>query len=660
MLIIGVDTGGTFTDFIWQDGADSGEYKRLSTPHNPAEAVLAGLKHLAGEKTFQLVHGSTVATNALLEKKGARTALITNRGFEDIIEIARQNRPNLYDLQVSKNPPLVPKMLRFGVPGRIGPQGEVIEKLSEADLQALLKQLEQAQVESLAVSLLFSFNNPKHELLLGEQLQKFQLPISLSHQILAEFREYERTSTTLINAYVSPKMDRYLAQIAAESNAKVFRIMQSNGGSISAETARRESVRTILSGPAGGAVGAAEIGRQSGQHKLISFDMGGTSTDVALIDEKLPLTTESTIASYPIKVPMINIHTVGAGGGSIARLDRGGSLQVGPESAGADPGPICYGKGQELTVTDANLYLGRLIPDHFLGGGMQLQTEKVTQKMEDFAERLGLEPVDLAEGILSVANSAMEGAIKKISVERGFDPREFTLFSFGGAGGMHAVDLAELLQMPQVMVPTSPGILSACGMLMADVIKDYSQTVMLNEQQADHTLLDKLFTPLMKQATSDLQAEGVASDRVELQPLLDMRYQGQSFELLVDYAKDFIAAFHQEHQRAYGYCNQEKAVEIVNLRLRAFGRPDHPLPQARPEAGDKLSAAATLGRTRTVFTGKWHDTAIIDRNKLGYGNRFEGPAVITEYSSTIVLPPNWECDVDRYGHLILSRKGANQ
>jgi N-methylhydantoinase A len=660
MLIIGVDTGGTFTDFIWQDGDRSGEYKCLSTPHNPAEAVLAGLQHLAGKDAYQLIHGSTVATNALLEKKGARTALITNCGFEDVIEIARQNRPDLYDLQVTKNQPLVPSELRFGIPGRVDPTGKIIEKLSKADLQPLQNLLQAADVESIAVSLLFAFNNPQHEQLVHEQLDNLELPFSLSHQILAEFREYERTSTTLINAYVSPKMDSYLGQVAEQSGAGTFRIMQSNGGSISAATARRESVRTILSGPAGGAVGAAIIGRQSGRQRLISFDMGGTSTDVALIDEQLPLTTESTIAGYPVKVPMIDIHTVGAGGGSIARLDRGGSLQVGPESAGADPGPICYGKGEELTVTDANLFLGRLIPDHFLGGGMQLVSGKVKQKMDDFAAQLGLAPVELAEGILAVANSAMEGAIKKISVERGFDPREFSLFSFGGAGGMHAVELAKLLQMPEVLVPTSPGILSACGMLMADVIKDYSQTVMLTEQQASRQLLDKLFKPLQKQAGTDLIAEGIGEEQVELQLLLDMRYQGQSFELLVDYADDFIAGFHRQHQRAYGYASKDKPVEIVNLRLRAFGRPDHQQPKPQPKAAQKPVAEAYLGQTQSVFEGQAHSTQIIDRSKLQHGNQLAGPAIITEYSSTIVLPPDWICSVDPFGQLLLRKKGEQQ
>lgn len=658
MLIIGVDTGGTFTDFIWQDGDRQGEHKRLSTPHNPAEAVLAGLREVAGERSFQLVHGSTVATNALLEKKGARTALITNKGFEDIIEIARQNRPELYDLQVKKIPPLVPAQDRFGIPGRVDHSGCIIEEVSAEEIAPLLENLKQEQIESIAVSLLFSFNNPTHELLVEKVLAPLGLPISLSHQTLAEFREYERTSTTLINAYVSPKMDTYLGELEQQSGAQTFRIMQSNGGSISAATARRESVRTILSGPAGGAVGAAVIGQQSGQPKLITFDMGGTSTDVSLIDGKLPLTTESTIAGYPVKVPMIDIHTVGAGGGSIARLDRGGSLQVGPESAGADPGPICYGKGQQLTVTDANLYLGRLIPDHFLGGGMQLETENVKQKMEAFAAELHLDPVETAEGILAVANTTMERAIKTISVERGYDPREFCLFSFGGAGGMHAVELARLLQIPKVMIPTSPGILSAYGMLQADVIKDYSQTVMLAEAETDYQGLCELLEPLAEQARRDLVEEGVAAERIELQPMLDMRYVGQSFELLVDLNEDFIAGFHCRHQQAYGYSNEQNRVEIVNLRLRAFGRPEHRQAVTLPQGGSTPPAESRLGCNPVIFSGISYESLVFERSKLQYGNCITGPAILVEYSSTIVLPPDWSLQVDPHGHLLMEIQGG--
>jgi len=653
MLTIGVDTGGTFTDFIWRKGDDWGEFKGLSTPHNPAEAVLKGLRHIAGEADVDLVHGSTVATNAILEKKGALTALVTNRGFEDVIEIARQNRPRLYDLACRRNPPLVPKGLRFGLPGRVDNEGRELEPLDEAALAELGEKLRAAQVESIAVCLLFAFANPEHELQVQRTLAGLGIPVSLSHQTLAEFREYERTSTTVINAYVSPKMRRYLTFLSEQIGNSRFRIMQSNGGSISATTAMQESVRTILSGPAGGAVGALEIGRQSGFERLITFDMGGTSTDVCLIDGQLPLTTESQIADYPVKVPMIDIHTVGAGGGSLAGIDTGGSLQVGPESAGADPGPICYGKGEGITVTDANLYLGRMVADHFLGGGMRLQEERLQQPFVDLAERLGLETRELAEGVLDVANTTMERAIKVISVERGFDPREFTLFSFGGAGGMHAAFLARLLQMPRVLVPRNPGILSACGMLMADVIKDYSQTIMRPAAGLGLEEADDLFAPLEQRGSRELQEEGVAEERIAHQRFLDMRYQGQSFELMVPFCDDFVDAFHRQHEKTYGYANPDKAVEVVNVRLRSLGQPCH---QALPEiaaGGEQPEAEAIIGTRQVVFDGQEHTTRLVERDRLLAGNRIAGPCIVIEYSSTIVVPPFATATVDRFGNLLL-------
>ncbi len=654
MLLIGVDTGGTFTDFIWQDGARRGEYKLLSTPDNPAEAVLEGIRHIAAEADFSLVHGSTVATNAILEKRGARTALITNRRFEDVIEIARQNRGRLYDFFHRNNPPLVPRELRFGLPGRVNHAGEIIEELENGEIEALLAPLRDAQVESIAVCLLFSFNNSQHERQVREGLKSLGIPISLSHETLAEFREYERTSTTVVNAYVSPKMTRYLRYLGQHVGDRPFRIMQSNGGSISAETAMRESVRTILSGPAGGVVGAYEVGQAAGFNRLITFDMGGTSTDVALIDGKPPLTMESHIADYPVKVPMIDIHTVGAGGGSIARLDAGGSLKVGPESAGADPGPICYGKGSEITVTDANLLLGRLIPEHFLGGHMALDSKSLEHHFTELASQLEMNSEELAEGILSVANTTMERAIKVISVERGFDPREFTLFSFGGAGGLHAAYLARDLNMPQVFIPCNPGILSAAGMLMSDVIKDYSQTVMLAENAVVRETLDLHFTPLENRGVEDLLEEGVARDRIELERYLDMRYQGQSYEIMVPYGEDFMECFHQLHEQTYGYCNRGKETEVVNVRLRALGKPDKPQLPRQPFSGEKISPDAVIDEQRVVFDGVASKTRIIDRGKLRYGNLFEGPAVLIEYSSTIVVPPFACGRVDEFGNIILS------
>ncbi len=654
MLVIGVDTGGTFTDFIWKDGDQWGEYKVLSTPANPAEAVLKGICHIAGDRDYDLVHGSTVATNAILEKKGAKTALVTNRKFEDVIEIARQNRGRLYDFSYRKNPPLVPRELRFGLPGRVDQEGKIIEDLAEAEIGALLEPLSVAGVESIAVSLLFSFANPKHERMIRKVLLRLGIPISLSHETLSEFREYERTSTTVINAYVSPKMGRYINFLTEHIGGQRFRIMQSNGGSISAATAMQESVRTILSGPAGGAVGAFEIGRMAGVSKLISFDMGGTSTDVALIDGKLPLTMESAIADYPVKVPMIDIHTVGAGGGSIAAIDAGDSLKVGPESAGADPGPICYGKGSEITVTDANLFLGRLVPDHFLGGTMDLQGQQLQEHFEQLASRLELSPVELAEGVLAVANTTMERAIKVISVERGFDPREFTLFSFGGAGGLHAAYLARGLNMPEVFIPCNPGILSAAGMLMSDVIKDYSQTVMLAEQAAETEVLEGHFHPLEERGQDDLLEEGVAEGCIVLERYLDMRYRGQSYEIMVPFGGDFHQSFHLLHEKTYGYCNVQKEIEVVNVRLRALGRPEKPHFPKAPFAGETPAAVALLGEREVVFDGRAEQTRIIDRQQLRHGNLVEGPAVLIEYSSTIVIPPFASGRVDDYGNIILT------
>ncbi|WP_432738170.1 hydantoinase/oxoprolinase family protein [Maridesulfovibrio sp. FT414] len=652
MLIIGVDTGGTFTDFIYKDGDNWGVHKRLSTPHDPSEAVIKGIKHIAGDRDVQVVHGSTVATNAILERKGVKTALISNDGFEDIIQIGRQNRSELYNLSFCKKPHIVPPELRFGITGRIDHEGNEIEPFSEEKVQNILAKIKDSGVESVALCLLFSYLNPAHENRMRELLDGISVPVSVSHEILAEFREFERTSTTVINAYVSPKMTRYLTKLQDTLGDNPLRIMQSNGGSISAETAMNESVRTILSGPAGGAVGAHAIGRMAGYDRLITFDMGGTSSDVALINEELPLTLESAIEDYPVKVPMIDIHTVGAGGGSIARLDAGGSLTVGPESAGADPGPICYGKGSEITVTDANLYLGRLIPEHFLGGEMALETEKLNSTMEAMAAKAGLSPVELAEGILDIANTNMERAIRVISVERGFDPREFTMFSFGGAGGMHCAFLAKLLSIPRLFIPNNPGILSAVGMVMADVIKDYSLTVMRNQHNCGAEDLEELFAPLEAQGRADLAGEGFADADIVVERFLDMRYQGQSFEIIVPFSGDWIEEFSKLHKQNYGYRNDNKTVEIVNIRLRTKGMPVKP---EVPEAGELVSGMdpeALIGTTETVFDSKRMETRILNRDLLRPGNRVDGPAIIIEYSSTLVIPPFAKGTVDAYGNLI--------
>ncbi len=653
MIIVGVDTGGTFTDFIYKGEKGWNVYKLLSTPHNPAEAVLKGLEIITKGETANITHGSTVATNAILEKKGANTALITNKGFEDIIEIGRQNRKELYNLKYHKTSPLVPKDSRYGVKGRVNYLGEILEDIDLDEIDNVIKKIEISDIESVAVCLLFSFKNNEHEKIIGEKLKKSGFFYSLSHEVLSEFREYERLSTTVINAYVSPKMARYISFLIENIGNSKLRIMQSNGGSISAETAMKESVRTILSGPAGGAVGAYELGKISGFNKLITFDMGGTSTDVALIDDKLPLTMESEISDFPIKTPMIDIHTVGAGGGSIAYFDVGGSLRVGPESAGADPGPICYGKGEKITVTDANLFLGRLIPEKFLGGNMKLHYEKLNKYFKEMAKVGGLTEVELAEGILSVANTNMERAIRVISVERGYNPSEFTLFSFGGAGGMHAAFLAKLLNIPNVLIPKHPGILSAIGMLLADVIKDYSQTVMIQQKDFKKSKFENLFKNVEKRAIQDLINEGIEKENIILERYLDMRYKGQSYEIMVPFKDNFIELFHQYHEKLYGYANRDKAVEAVNIRIRARGILPKPEFKKAENLTDKIDNKAIYGEKKVIFNEKEYNTKIYERDYLKPGNKFDGPAIIVEYSSTIVVPPESYVKIDAFENILI-------
>ncbi|MFH0844383.1 MAG: hydantoinase/oxoprolinase family protein, partial [Pseudomonadota bacterium] len=616
------------------------------------------LKHIAEGKRKKIIHGSTVATNAILERKGAKTALITNRGFEDVIEIGRQNRSRLYDLSYRKEPHIVPQSLRFGVGGRILCTGEEMTPLDVSEVQQVVRDLGHLEVESVAVCLLFSFVNPTHERKIGSFIENMNVPVSLSHEILAEFREFERTSTTLINAYVSPKMKRYIGYLLDHiEETDTLGIMQSNGGSISAETAMKESVRTILSGPAGGAVGAFEIGQMAGISRLIAFDMGGTSTDVSLLDGALSLSMESMISGYPLKVPMIDIHTVGAGGGSIAYLDEGGSLRVGPESAGAEPGPICYGKGSQITVTDANLLLKRLIPEYFLGGAMTLQTERLERYFDALAEKVGLSRLELAEGILSVANATMEKAIRVISVERGYDPREFTLFSFGGAGGMHAAFLARLLNIPKVLIPQNPGILSAIGMIMADVIKDYSFTIMKNQHSISREELVDLFKGLEKRGREDLVGEGIQEESLVHERYLDMRYEGQSYEIIIPFEEDYNEGFHRLHEKMYGYQNPDKTVEIVNIRLRSRGVLDKPRFQKMAKQPEKPVVEAFLGERDVVFDHAFIKTPIVDRRRLAHGNKLAGPAVLIEYSSTIVVPPFAVAFVDEYGNLMMDIQG---
>ncbi|MBV9231961.1 MAG: hydantoinase/oxoprolinase family protein, partial [Chloroflexi bacterium] len=557
-LLVGVDTGGTFTDIVLLQDGKFKVHKILSTPDDPSRAILQGLSQLdvLGDLSV-LVHGSTVATNAVLERKGVRTGLITTSGFRDVLEIGRQTRPKLYDLRVQKVPPLVPRALRVEVIERLNERGEVIVAFDEDSLKAAIAALQAADVEAVAVSLLFSFTNPTHERKVIEQARAAGFYVSASSEVLPEFREYERTSTVVLNAYVGPLIDRYLARLEQGiPQQTALRIMQSNGGSISGVTARREAARTLLSGPAAGVVGAAFVAEASGIAQAITIDIGGTSTDVALISGKITETTDGKIGGYPIKLPMIDIHTVGAGGGSIAWFDLGGALRVGPVSAGANPGPAAYGQGgSEATVTDANVVLGRLIPEAFLGGTMSLDTERARAAINSIAERLDSTPEEAALGIIRIVNANMEAAIRVISVERGSDPRNFALVAFGGAGPLHACELAAALRIPRVLVPTVPGVLSALGMLVADTLKDYVRTVMIPAEKAQEAVTSVL-AELENQGRSDLLNEGIPAERIVLERYLDLRYVGQSYELIVPFPQDVAQAvnsFHVAHEQRFGY-----------------------------------------------------------------------------------------------------------
>ena len=685
LIRIGIDTGGTFTDFVVARASRIRHFKIPSTPHNPAEAILAGIARVlkesedAGETDSfpaEIVHGTTVATNALLERKGARAALVTTEGFEDVLEIGRQARPEIYNFFVTRPAPLIPQTLRFGVVERVAPDGAVLTSLDEVKLEEVVARLGQERVEAVAVCLLFSFANPAHEKRIGDALARLDIPVSLSHKILPEYREYERTSTVCINAYLAPLMSRYLssleegiarlrrqAKVKRQTKANAarrtpLRVMQSNGGSVSAQTAGSEPVRAILSGPAGGVVGALQVCKTAGLRHLITFDMGGTSTDVALCRGEARTTNEATVAGLPVAVPVIDIHTVGAGGGSIARVDEAGALRVGPESAGADPGPVCYGRGEAVTVTDANLVLGRFGQGMLLGGEMPLDVERariylaaLAAGMSRFSDRK-VSPEQAALGVVRVANANMEGALRKVSVERGQDPRLFSLVSFGGAGGLHVCELASALRIERVIIPRSPGTLSALGVLLGDVVKDYSQTVMVKSSAMDLRLLGRHFTALEKTARRELAAEGFKGERVRLARAAAVRYVGQSFEIDVKWDGRFEKSFHALHKERYGYADRSRPTEVVSLRLRAVGVTDKPRLQRAAARGEQSPAPASMARV--YLTERPARVPVYEREGLRAGARFNGPAVITEYSSTTLVPSGWNVEVDAWLNLLIT------
>jgi N-methylhydantoinase A len=710
-LRIAIDSGGTFTDCVWLQDSTLQILKVFSTPADPSRSIADAVSRIAGDaQEIVVLHGTTVGTNTLLQRKGARVAFVTTKGFEDSIEIGRQQRPKLYDFFFEKDPALSPAELRFGVDERTSAEGVVLRAPTPQSLQTLAAQIAGQKPQAIALSLLFSFANPENEKAVVGALAGLDLPLSVSHLILPEFREYERASTVLVNAYLQPVMQSYLQKLeerlslgqeraqarvpppqsaqhrralgapvpvpqnpssqagapppqpaqkrrgpgtpAPAVHSQIF-VMQSSGGITALNTAAEQPVRTVLSGPAGGIVGAAAVARRSGFDRIITFDMGGTSSDVALIDGQPTTTNEADVAGLPVRVPVLDIHTVGAGGGSLARFDAGGALRVGPESAGADPGPICYGKGERPTVTDANLLLGRLPADQFLGGDFQLDLPRTQKLVAQWLRKnhSSLSPEEFAAGVVRVVNANMEKAIRVVSIERGHDPRQFSLVAFGGAGAMHACELAHALRIPRVIVPAYPGALSALGILISDVVKDHSRTILLRvaPDAAFSQQLDPIFAELKRNIGAELKKEDWQG-RAVFEPSCDIRYRGQGYELNLPYSGNVLKRFHAEHKRRYGYSSPERDLEIVTVRMR--GR------VASPEKLSRLKIREEQGRLKASsqmvhFAGRRYKTQIIPRSSIRQGKRYRGPAIITEYSATTVVPPGLRYQKDRAGNLLI-------
>ena len=677
---IGVDVGGTFTDIVCFDEQE-GDFRLLkvpSTPDRPSVAVVEGTRRvlsqfeIPAESVRFFIHGTTVATNTILERKGAEVALLVTAGFRDVPYIMRQDRPRLYDYFQQRPQPLIPRERRFEVPERMLYTGQVSLPLQEEPTRQLLRRLKGLEVRDIAVCLLHSYVNPSHERSLRDWIGQ-EIPearVSLSSDILPEFKEFERLSTTAVNAYVLPSVGSYLRRLeeglASLKIPSGLHIMQSNGGIMTSETAQSHCVHMVLSGPAAGALSGLVLGRKAGLDHIISIDVGGTSADVAVArDGTLHFAEESEIAGQILKIPAIEINTVGAGGGSIAWVDSGGALQVGPQSAGAHPGPACYQRGgSRPTVTDANLVLGRLNAGYLLGGEMAIDGELSAKAIgEGVAAPLGLELVEAAEGVIRVINAVMAKAIRRLSVEKGYDPREFTLVSFGGGGPLHAAELAADLQIPRVLVPPVPGVSSALGLITADFRHDYVRTVLWKQQQASLVQFKAQLGEMQSAALAQLQKEGVSSDLVALVTASDLRYQGQGFSLPASFDLEelsgwtdlgpLIQRFHQRHQETYGYHDDRAAIEVVNLRLAAIGRLSPAnlsrLPRRQPDPGPALA-----GSRKIYVDGRFTTANIYRRSGLGWGSVVRGPAIAEQLDSTTLILPGQLAETDEFGNLMIT------
>ena len=652
MIILGVDTGGTFTDFVVLENDRLRVHKVLSTPASPEEAIFQGIEALKlRDKPLTVIHGSTVATNAALEGKGVKTAYIANTGLKDVLTIGRQARPRLYELQPEAITPPVPESLCLEIDCRLAADGGWITRLSEQAITAVIEKLKAHQVESVAINLLFSYLDDSAEQALKDRLPE-DLFISLSSEVLSEINEYERGMATWLNAWIGPLIQGYVNRLKNGlmhgDNQCRLSVMQSSGETMDSNQAATQAVRMLLSGPAGGLVGAQYVAAKSDFSKIMTFDMGGTSTDVALIDGPagLQLTNQGKIGPYPVAVPMVDMHTIGAGGGSIASLDAGGMLQVGPQSAGAAPGPACYGQGGEFaTVTDANLLLGRIPADALLGGYMQLDMSRAKQVIQQLADKMDISLHQAAQGIVDIANEHMARALRVISVQKGYDPAEFTLVSFGGAGGMHVCALAEKLQMNSALVPVNAGVLSALGMLATRPGRQLSHTMIVLLKDVQKQQLLDAFEALSLKGRNALLAEGIPEKDLQAFFSLDLRYQGQSNALNIKWTKleDCEQAFHHLHEKRYGH-RLQIPVELVNIRVNVVGK----------KPGFKLQQQMSnkSGFQHDQFT---RGVPIYAREQLGVSNGIEGPAIIVEPVATTWVAHGWHCQMDKTGNLLLKR-----
>ena len=688
---LGVDIGGTFTDAVLMDEGSGRIHlmKVPSTPRDPSSGYLDVTEQILKASGFPAdvvhynAHGTTVATNTIIEGKGAKVALVATKGFRDIFEIARQIRPKLYDIFCDKPKPLVPRHLCFEVPERLDYTGAVLREYDERALEPIVAQLKAEEVEAVVVCLLHSYANPAHERRTGE-LIRAALPdvfISLSSDLCPEMREYFRASTTAVNALIMPTITRYLqrveARLATLGIRRTLHLMTSAGGMMSSSQAQLAPAHLIESGPAAGVIAASYLAKLAGYERLISFDMGGTTAKAGLVENGVPKIVSSfevgatAVADdrslgYPVRTPVVDLIEIGAGGGSIAWVDSGGALRVGPASGGADPGPACYGKGQmQPCITDANLVLGRIDPRYFLGGGQPLYPEMAKEAVMKVAQQIGLELFDAANGILEIATTKMAAAIRVISVQRGFDPADFVLVAFGGAGPMHANAIAAELGVSRVLVPMSPGVTCALGLLVSDLKHDYAQTFITPLRGANFSAVNNMFDSFIARGRTVLRGEYVSDDQMTFQKFLDLRYIGQSYELKIsvsdqslsaDYIQSIELAFLSEHRRSYGFAAKDEPIEIVNIRLTATGSIQRPaLRRVETGVADPVRARKDVRQVFFADAGGVVGTPVYDRYRLQQGNIVAGPAIIEEVDSTVVILTGWAGAVDTYGNVLIEK-----